>query len=183
MFARLAEASTSLDIGTLVRHRDLRDLAARPVLVVRLDAGPDQGAGMVGLGLSDRRTLRRALASRRAVSPPLPSGIAVALLFIAVGMIWSAARLFHGRPVRWGAMCFGAVCLGRAPGCRRLPGSAGRRIMSQFDHRRHLYLHDRRRTVARTAQVADAPLAGAVRADAARRHLSVSCGAGEPRRP
>ncbi len=30
-------------------------------------------------------------------------------LFLAVGMIWSAARLFHGRPVRWGAMCLGAA--------------------------------------------------------------------------
>jgi diguanylate cyclase (GGDEF)-like protein len=44
-----------------------------------------------------------------AVSPPLPEGFPDLLLFIAVGMIWSAARLFHGRSVRWGAMCFGAV--------------------------------------------------------------------------
>jgi diguanylate cyclase (GGDEF)-like protein len=43
------------------------------------------------------------------VTPPLPSGLADVLLFIALGMIWTAARLFHGRPVRWGAMCFGAV--------------------------------------------------------------------------
>ena len=31
------------------------------------------------------------------------------MLFIACGMIWSAARLFHGRPVLWGAMCAGAM--------------------------------------------------------------------------
>src|SRR5258707_11066236 len=31
------------------------------------------------------------------ISPPLPVGTANALLFIACGMIWSAARLFHGR--------------------------------------------------------------------------------------
>src|ERR1700681_4640212 len=43
------------------------------------------------------------------ITPPLPSGLADVLLFIALGMIWTAARLFHGRPVRWGAMCFGAV--------------------------------------------------------------------------
>src|SRR5262245_5706627 len=43
------------------------------------------------------------------ISPPLPPGTANALLFIACGMIWSAARLFHGRPVLWGAMCTGAV--------------------------------------------------------------------------
>jgi len=33
------------------------------------------------------------------VSPPLPTGIANALLFIACGMMWNAARVFHGRPV------------------------------------------------------------------------------------
>ena len=43
------------------------------------------------------------------ISPPLPVGTANALLFVACGMIWSAARLFHGRPVLWGAMCAGAM--------------------------------------------------------------------------
>ena len=43
------------------------------------------------------------------ISPPLPPGTANAVLFIACGMMWSAARLFHGRPVLWGAMCAGAV--------------------------------------------------------------------------
>jgi diguanylate cyclase (GGDEF)-like protein len=43
------------------------------------------------------------------ISPPLPPGSANALLFVACGMIWSAARLFHGRPVLWGAMCAGAI--------------------------------------------------------------------------
>jgi hypothetical protein len=43
------------------------------------------------------------------VSPPLPFGIANALLFLACGMIWSAARIFHGRPIRWGAMAAGAA--------------------------------------------------------------------------
>lgn len=61
------------------------------------------------------------------VSPPVPPAFANVLLFVAVGMIWSAARLFHGRAVRWGAMCFGGVvwlaaCLvpafGAAPGAR-----------------------------------------------------------------
>jgi diguanylate cyclase (GGDEF)-like protein len=44
-----------------------------------------------------------------AISPPLPANTADILLFIAVGMIWSAARIFHGRPVLWGSMCLGAV--------------------------------------------------------------------------
>ncbi len=39
----------------------------------------------------------------------LPAGIANILLFITVGMIWSAARLFQGRRVRWGPMFLGAV--------------------------------------------------------------------------
>jgi len=36
------------------------------------------------------------------ISPPLPAGFANALLFISCGMIWNAARLFHGRRVLWG---------------------------------------------------------------------------------
>ena len=43
------------------------------------------------------------------ISPPLPVGASSALLFVACGMIWSAARIFHGRPVLWGAMCAGAI--------------------------------------------------------------------------
>src|ERR1700741_1186877 len=34
-----------------------------------------------------------------AISPPLPTSTPDVLLFIAVGMIWSAARLFHGRSI------------------------------------------------------------------------------------
>jgi diguanylate cyclase (GGDEF)-like protein len=44
-----------------------------------------------------------------AIGPALPSSLSTTLLFVAVGLIWSAARLFHGRPVRWIAMLFGAV--------------------------------------------------------------------------
>jgi diguanylate cyclase (GGDEF)-like protein len=43
------------------------------------------------------------------VSPPLPTGTANALLFVACGMIWNAARIFHGRRVLWGAMFVGAI--------------------------------------------------------------------------
>jgi diguanylate cyclase (GGDEF)-like protein len=39
----------------------------------------------------------------------LPSNIATILLFLAAGMIWSGARLFHGRPVHWVATLFGAA--------------------------------------------------------------------------
>ena len=43
------------------------------------------------------------------VSPPLPYGSANALLFLACAMIWSAARIFHGRNVLWAAMAAGPV--------------------------------------------------------------------------
>ncbi len=43
------------------------------------------------------------------ISPPLPAGTANALLFIACGMIWNAARLFHGRPVLWGWLFAGSI--------------------------------------------------------------------------
>src|SRR5438309_11908772 len=43
------------------------------------------------------------------LSPPLPIGAANALLFIACGMIWNAARLFHGRSILWAAREAGAT--------------------------------------------------------------------------
>jgi diguanylate cyclase (GGDEF)-like protein len=109
MFARLAEACMSLDIGTL--------------FVIAICVTSLLGVFLLFAWLQDRI---HALAWWGAayligsisgviwrlgdvVSPPLPSNTPDVLLFVAVGMIWSAARLFHGRPVLWGAMCFGAV--------------------------------------------------------------------------
>ena len=43
------------------------------------------------------------------IAPPLQAGVPNILLFVAVGMIWTAARRFHGRPILWGAMLFGAA--------------------------------------------------------------------------
>jgi diguanylate cyclase (GGDEF)-like protein len=37
----------------------------------------------------------------------LPSTIATIPLYLAAGMIWSGARVFHGQPVRWTAALFG----------------------------------------------------------------------------
>ena len=59
----------------------------------------------------------------------LPSGVANILLFIAVGMIWSAARLFHGRPVSWGAMCLGALVWLVAWSFPPFAHSAGSRVL------------------------------------------------------
>jgi diguanylate cyclase (GGDEF)-like protein len=61
--------------------------------------------------------------------PGLPSSVATVLLFVAVGMIWSAARLFHGRPVCWGAMLFGAAFWLAAGFCPAFVGSAASRIV------------------------------------------------------
>jgi diguanylate cyclase (GGDEF)-like protein len=109
MFARLAEASTSLDIGTLfVIATCVTALLGLFLLFAwmqdRIQALAWWGIAYLIGGFSG--ALWRLDAS---ISPPVPQGAADILLFIAVGMIWSAARLFHGRPVRWGAMCFGAV--------------------------------------------------------------------------
>jgi diguanylate cyclase (GGDEF)-like protein len=40
---------------------------------------------------------------------PFLAGIPGALLLLACGMIWTAARLFHGRPILWPAMLAGAT--------------------------------------------------------------------------
>ena len=109
MFARLAEASTSLDIGTLfVIATCVTALLGLFLLFAwmqeRIEALAWWGLAYLLGGLSGALWDLGSV-----VSPPLPEGIPNLLLFIAVGMIWSAARLFHGRPGRWGAMCIGAV--------------------------------------------------------------------------
>src|ERR1700755_1331386 len=43
------------------------------------------------------------------ISPPLPTGVANALLFVACGTMWNAARVFHGRPVLGSALIGGAA--------------------------------------------------------------------------
>ena len=43
------------------------------------------------------------------MGPTLPVGVANVLLFVTVGMIWNAARLFHGRRARWDLMFLGAA--------------------------------------------------------------------------
>jgi hypothetical protein len=42
-------------------------------------------------------------------APTVPSEISTVLLFVAVGMAWSGARSFHGRPICWSVMAFGAA--------------------------------------------------------------------------
>jgi hypothetical protein len=63
------------------------------------------------------------------LSPPLPYGAANALLFLACGMIWSGARIFHGRAVLWGAMAAGAATWLGACALAGLGQSAENRIV------------------------------------------------------
>jgi diguanylate cyclase (GGDEF)-like protein len=41
--------------------------------------------------------------------PGLPPGLPNAFIFFACGMMWNAARIFHGRKVRWIGLCAGPV--------------------------------------------------------------------------
>ena len=41
--------------------------------------------------------------------PYMPASLASAFLFVSCGMVWNAARLFHGRSVLWPAMFAGAA--------------------------------------------------------------------------
>ena len=109
MFARLAAASMSLDIGTLlVIAICVTSLLGLFLLFAwmqdRVHALAWWGVAYLVGGLSG---LIWRLGD--AISPPLPAYVPNILLFIAVGMIWSAARVFHGRPVLWGSMCLGAI--------------------------------------------------------------------------
>ena len=107
MFAGMAGAAMSLDIGTLfVIAICVTALLGLFLLFAwlqdRIEALAWWGAAYLIGGFSGALWLLGSIV-------PWPSVIADVLMFIAVGMIWSAARLFHGREVQWGAMCFGAV--------------------------------------------------------------------------
>jgi len=109
MLARLAAASMSLDIGTLFVIATCVTVLLGLFLLFAWMQDRVQALAWWGLAYLLGGFSSALWQLGTAVSPPLPMWIADALLFIAVGMIWSAARLFHGREVKWGAMCFGAV--------------------------------------------------------------------------
>ncbi len=109
MFASLAEAAMSLDIGTLfVIAICVTSLLGLFLLFAWLQDGITAlawwGTAYLIGGFSGVLWRLGEL-----ISPPLPSSLPDVMLFVAVGMVWSAARLFHGRPVLWGSMCLGAV--------------------------------------------------------------------------
>ena len=59
----------------------------------------------------------------------LPPGLPNALLLVACGMMWSAARLFHGREILWAAMLVGATAWLLALQLPDFDQSAGQRIV------------------------------------------------------
>ena len=172
MFASLAEAAMSLDIGTL--------------FVIAICVTSLLGLFLLFAWLQDRITALAWWGTAYLIggfsgvmwrlgdliSPPVPSSLADVLLFIAVGMIWSAARLFHGRPVLWGSMCVGAAAWLAFCSSSAFVTHGDVAADRKLADRRHLYVPDRRRAVARAAQIADPALAGDLRADAARRRSS-----------
>ena len=132
MLASLAEASTSLDIGTLlVIATCVTALLGLFLLFAwmqdRIQALAWWGVAYLIGGSSGALWRLDAL-----VSPPLPPGLGDVPLFLALGMIWSAARLFHGRQIRWLPMCGGAaVWLGAclSPAMPAMPEGPAARIM------------------------------------------------------
>jgi diguanylate cyclase (GGDEF)-like protein len=130
MFARIAEASSSLDIGTLfVIATCVTSLLGVFLLFAylqdRIVALAWWGAAYL-IGGSSGAIWR--LGDQ--ISPPLPAWSADALLFIAVGMIWSAARLFHGRAISWGGMVLGAGVWIAACGVPAFAASAACRVVA-----------------------------------------------------
>lgn len=108
MLPRLVEALSSLDIGTLfVIASCVTSLLGVFLLFAylqdRIPALALWGAAYLIGGFSG--AIWR---MGDQITPPLPASTPNVMLFLAVGMIWSAARLFHGRPISWGGMFLGA---------------------------------------------------------------------------
>jgi len=100
MFARLAEASTSLDIGTLFVIATCVTTLLGLFLLFAWMQDRVQALAWWGLAYLIGGFSGVLWQLGDALSPWVPSWIADVLLLIALGMIWSAARLFHGRQVR-----------------------------------------------------------------------------------
>lgn len=99
MATNLAHASVSLDVGTLFVIAICVTLLLGVVLLIawvqeRISALAWWGVAYLIGGFSGALWRCSDL-----FASSLPIDIANILLFVAVGMIWGAARLFHGRPV------------------------------------------------------------------------------------
>jgi hypothetical protein len=108
-----------------------------------------------------------------ALTPALPPGSSTALMFVAVGMTWSGARCFHGRPTRWSAMAFGAGFWIAASFFPAFAASAASHmVVSALIVAGYTFLTAR--VASGAPQIADPPLACRLRSDAAPSDLSVS---------
>jgi diguanylate cyclase (GGDEF)-like protein len=126
MVARLAAASMSLDIDTLFVIATCVTVLLGLFLLFAWTQDRIQALAWWGWAYLLGGFSSALWQAGSIVSLPLPAAFADDFLFIAVGMIWTAARLFHGREVRWGAMCFGAVvwaASGIAPGFPHSPSA------------------------------------------------------------
>ena len=109
MAITLARTSVSLDVGTLFVIAICVTLLLGVVLLIawlqeRIPALGWWGAAYLIGGFSGALWQW----SVRFASPVLVD-LANVLLFLAVGMIWGAARLFHGRRVQWSPQLLGAA--------------------------------------------------------------------------
>ena len=129
MFARLAEASTSLDIGTLlVIAGCVTSLLGLFLLFAWLQ---DRIAALAWWGVAYLIGGVSAVTWRleELMWLPVPQSILDISLFIALGMIWTAARVFHGRKVHWIAMCAGAGVWTAADLLHAVPHTPVARVM------------------------------------------------------
>ena len=129
MFARLAEASTSLDIGTLLVTAGC--VTALLGLFLLFAWMQDRIAALAWWGVAYLIGGFSAVIWRleELMQIPVPQGLLDISLFIALGMIWTAARVFHGRSVRWVTMCLGAVIWVTADVGQVIPHTPAVRIM------------------------------------------------------
>jgi diguanylate cyclase (GGDEF)-like protein len=129
MFARLAEASTSLDIGTLlVIAGCVTSLLGLFLLFAWMQ---DRIAALAWWGVAYLIGGSSAVIWRleELMWFPVPQSILDISLFIALGMIWTAARVFHGRKVHWITMCAGAGVWTAADLLHAVPHTPSMRIM------------------------------------------------------
>lgn len=129
MFARLAEASTSLDIGTLLVIAGC--VTALLGLFLLFAWMQDRIAALAWWGIAYLIGGCAAVIWRleELMQIPVPQSLLDISLFIALGMIWTAARVFHGRDVRWVAMCLGAAIWVIADLWQAIPHTPSLRIM------------------------------------------------------
>jgi diguanylate cyclase (GGDEF)-like protein len=129
MFARLAEASTSLDIGTLLVIAGC--VTALLGLFLLFAWMQDRIAALAWWGIAYLIGGFCAVVWRleELMRIPIPQTVLDVSLFIALGMIWTAARVFHGRSVRWAVMCLGAAIWLVADQWSAIPHTPALRIM------------------------------------------------------